>query len=360
MTDSPFAPSRKNTAPPKKQKKAGGDDGVERDELDRPRIIVGCAKCSGVGRLPSQKKPAPATIQCPTCKGEGKVKRSYTRTTTYIDCLEDKKNLDEWNMRMVLIGVAMDPSFTKDVLSYDPESKDGKNALNRRAEAAKEVAGASKKADQGTWLHELSEIADKHEELPLDIDPQDYLDILSYTSITHPLLKIVRMEQLVVNDELKVAGTPDRVSSVLPGVTLVSPCRRHGDKCRNGVTLGGEFKWCLGRHVFTPDELIITDLKTGRVDYGQLKMAMQLAIYAHSDVYGKETGERIDKGPVNQDWGIIMHTAAGSGVTTLYWADIRLGWEAVQVAGLVRKMRSQNSKALIPLATTDATMAAAA
>lgn len=283
--------------------------------------------------MPSEKRPG-NTVKHQPCNGTGTRVVSYTRVTTFIDVLEDKKNLEAWSNRMVLIGIAKDTGFLTGVLDHDPEAKEGKDALNRLAAAAKEYAGADDKADKGTFLHALSEMADRHEELPLDVDPQDWLDIQSYVTITHPLLHIVHMEKLVVNDHYKVAGTPDRVSSVLPGVTLRAP---------NG-------------YIFQPDELIITDLKTGRTDYGQLKMAMQLSIYANSDLYVLSDGSRSPLEGINRDWGLIMHTPAGKGVTTLYWADLRMGWAAVELAHRVREARRTGRKALIPFATTDASL----
>ena len=334
MTSTPFAKAAPRKAPPKRV--AGGDNEVERDGNGRPRILVGCDTCQGSGKIPSVKRPGKLN-KCLKCAGEGSRKVAYTRVTTFIDVLENKETLMHWKARMVLIGAAMDTGFLKDVAAMDPDDAEDRKALDRRAEAAAELAGASRKSEKGTELHALSEMADAHEELPCDITPEDWLDIRSYVTITHPLLKIVRTEKLVVNDEYKVAGTPDRVSSVLPGVTLTAP----------------------DGHVFGPDELIITDLKTGRTDYGQLKMAMQLAIYSRSDLYDKTSVERIDKGPVNQEWGIIMHTPAGQGVTTLHWANLSIGWRAVEVAQQV-EMRRLNSRALVPFATTDKDLAEAA
>lgn len=310
------------------KREAGGDNEVERDGNGRPRILVECEKCEGMGKMPSQKKPWPATIKCLPCGGEGTRKRSYTRVTTFIDVLEDKENIMSWGNRMVLVGAAMDTGFLKDVLAQDPETREGKDFLNRRAEAAKELAGASRKAEKGTELHALSEIADEHGDLPEDLDLDDWLRIMSYCDATQPILRIVHMEQLVVNDELGVAGTPDRISTVVPGERLSAP----------------------DGHEFDPEELIITDLKTGRVDYGGLKMCMQLAIYSRSKRYDKETGARINLGKVNQKWGLIMHTPAFAedATTTLYWADLELGWEAVQVARQVRSLRSRGRKALTP------------
>lgn len=328
MTVSPFAPAKPRTAAPRKRA-AGGDDQVERDGNGRPRILTECEHCGGTGKIPSEKRPGNLN-KCLKCAGEGKKKIAYTRVTTFIDVLEDKKNLEAWSNRMVLVGAAMDPGFLRGVLPFDPESTEQRDALNRQAAAAKELAGASDKADKGSFLHELSEMADRHEELPHDISPDDWLDIKSYVDVTHPLLKIAHMERLVVNDAIRAAGTPDRVSTVLETIELRAP----------------------DGYLFGPGELIITDLKTGRVDYGALKIAMQLAIYANSEHYDPETGERIPLGDVNQKWGIIMHTPAGKGTTTLYWADLELGWQAVQVAKEVRSLRNRGKRALSAFAGT--------
>lgn len=323
---SPFAPALvRSAAVPKRD--AGGDNTVERDGNGRPRILVPCSGCQASGKIPSTKVVGRMN-KCPKCKGDGQRKVSYTRVTTFIDALEDKETLMTWKARMVLIGAAMDTGFLKDVVGLDYSERDVRDMLNRRAEAAADLAGANERSEKGTFLHALSEMADNHEELPLDIDPEDWLDIKSYTDLTHPLLRIVHMEQLVVNDLLKTAGTPDRVSSVIEGAGwLVAP----------------------DGHVLSPDELVITDLKTGRVDYGGLKMAMQLAIYARSHLYDKETGERVELGNVNKRWGLIMNLPAGSGETTLYWADLELGWEAVLLASEVRDIRRRGRGALTPV-----------
>lgn len=310
---------------PERKRAAGGDNEVERDGLGRPRIIVPCDVCPGTGKVPSAKVEG-RWNKCQRCSGEGSRKVSYSRVTTFIDALEDKKALMAWDARMVLIGVALDTGFLKDVASMDPEDEEVKKLLNRRAEAAKDLAGASRKSEHGTYLHELSELVDNGEDLPDDVSPDDFLDIMAYAERTRPLLNIVHMEQLVVCDQYRTAGTPDRISRIRDGVTLSAP---------NG-------------HVFSPDELLITDLKTGRVDYGGLKMAMQLSIYSRSALYGKADGSRSPLPNINHDWGIIMHAPAGAGRTDLYWADLNLGWAAVGLAAQVREYRSRGRKALIP------------
>lgn len=319
-----FAKPKSAPKPTAPKRVAGGDNEVERDAHQRPRILVDCDRCGGTGTLPSTKREG-KTVKCLPCKGEGRKKVSYTRVTTFIDVLDDKRNIDAWHNRLVLLGIHADPALLDGVGRQDPESKAGKDWLNRRAEIAMDKAGRNVKSERGTHLHELSELIDLGLDLPGNIDPDDFLGTMAYAEATQHLLNIVHMEQLVVNDEYRVAGTPDRVSSPRRGVTLRAPD-------------GEEF----GMY-----DLLITDLKTGRVDLGGLKMAMQLSIYANSKLYDKDGGKRISMGRVSTNWGIIMHAAAGECRTDLYWADLRMGWSAVEVAYRVRQARSAGRKALV-------------
>lgn len=328
-------------APPVRE--AGGDNEVPRDGLGRPRILYPCDGCDGSGRAPSEKRPG-KTVKCPNKCGpttldswipEGMVAKSHTRTTTYIDVLEDKSNLEQWHKRMVLLGVDKDRKLLNGVTDYAEqfarsedadERKKAKDWLNRRAETATEVAGAKDKAEQGTWLHSLSERVDSGLELPDETSFEDIIDMEAYAKATQDF-DIVLMERLMVLDELRIGGTPDRVSRWVHEEPLEAP---------DGTKIG-------------PQERLITDLKTGTVDYGALKMAMQLAIYSRSKVYLPETGGRESVDNLNQKWGVIMHVPAGQGEATLYWADLTLGWEAVQVATQVRALRSKQKNALTEL-----------
>lgn len=304
---------------------AGGDNTVPRDHMDRPLVLMQCWKCEGSGTLPSEKRPPPATIKCQRCSGKGERLEAHTRVTTFIDVLDDKSNLMAWGKRKVLQGAALDPKLLNDVLTYDEQEKDGKDALNRRAEAAATLAGSKEKADKGTHLHGLSELVDEGKELPNGISFGDVIDMDAYKKRTVPHLTITHMERLVVNAQYKCAGTPDRVSRWTGDTPLVAP----------------------DGYVFTSTENIITDLKTGSVEYGGLKMAMQLAIYANSELYDHETGAREALENINLKWGIIMHLPAGSGECFLYWADLTLGWAAVAIAYEVREIRKAGRKALI-------------
>lgn len=336
-------------------REAGGDNEVPRDRLGRPRIKLVCENCIH-GKVESPKTGKP--VQCPKCKGKVTMERSYTRTTTYIDVLDDKSNLQAWGERMVLVGVERDSRLMDDVAALHEQATSvpidcghskkeriergiepgdctscdarwAKDELNRRAQVAKIKAGSEDKANKGTALHGLSELVDQGLPLPKGIDFGDVIDMDAYRRVTEGF-RIEHMEKLVVHDEIQVGGTPDRVSEWYGTEPLVAPD-------------GYEFFPGSG-------ELLITDLKTGTVQYGALKMAMQLAIYSRSFLYDHLTGERSSMGNVNQDWGVIMNVPAGSGEATLYWADLQMGWRAVEVAGLVRALRTDGGRALTRIA----------
>lgn len=306
------------------KRKAGGDDSVNRDNEGRPRLLTQCWLCNGEGRRPSPTGVEGKTVKCQGCKGEGVRLKTYRRVTSYIDVLEDKSAVGAWSERMVLIGIAEDTGFLKGVLDLDPEHAAAKGVLNKRAQAAKELGGASRKADQGTHLHDMSELVDGFEPLPVGLPAADLTDMAAYAAGTHPFFKIRHMEELVVHEGLGVAGTPDRISQWCGEGDLIAP---------DGTVIGR-------------DELLITDLKTGRVDHGALKMAMQLSIYSRAKLYVKDSPVRLDIENINQRWGVIMHLKAGSGVLDLYWADLTLGWAAVEVASSVHEIRKASKGAL--------------
>ncbi|WKU46726.1 hypothetical protein Q3V23_23170 [Streptomyces sp. VNUA116] len=261
--------------------------------------------------------------------------RGLTRTTTFIDAIEDKAALTSWGKRMTLLGAARQPSLLAPVLGVDYESREGKATLDALAERALDVSGANRRREHGTHLHSLSEYVDRGEALPPGTPPSDVADMAAYKAATAHF-DVVAMEQFVVVDEVGVGGTFDRLLSY------------------SGPGPGGE-------HI---EGLFIGDLKTGSVQYGALKMASQLAVYSRGEFYDhsrfpvdasdkkalaawKKTAVPAEEAaeaytplpPVNRDWGVIIHLPAGEASCALYWADLRAGWAAAQLAGDVRRMR---------------------
>ncbi|WLW38509.1 exonuclease [Streptomyces phage Vanseggelen] len=260
----------------------------------------------------------------------------HTRTTTFIDCIEDKSNLTTWGKRMTLVGAAKQPSLLDAVSGLDPNDKDDKKKLDALAERAVDVSGANDKREKGTHLHTLSEFVDAGKPLPFGTPQKDVEDMMAYMLATS-VLKVHAVEQFVVVNELNVGGTFDRTYE-------------YDGPGPDGKPISG---------------LFIGDLKTGSVEYGALKMASQLAIYSRGEKYDHThfpvdhqdkkalaawkkvavDAEQAEKAysplpPVNQDWGIIVHLPAGTGECTLYWVDLNIGWALAQLALQIRKARS--------------------
>ena len=249
----------------------GPGKGIERDRWDRPLIIP-----------PKGGKP-----------------KAYTRCTTYVKALDDKEGLLAWKSRMTGIGLSQRPDL---LLSLQNTAETDKKALDRICEEAANHAGAKSRATIGTSLHGFTERIDRGETIP-DLG-QFQPDIEAYkNAITAHGLTPVEMETFVVNDELQVGGTFDRIYSY------------------QGVNYIG-------------------DIKTGStLDYSAGTFAAQLAIYAHSQRYNPQTGERSPL-EVDQNKGIVIHLPAGEGKAQVYFIDLALGWASVGLAGEVRRWRA--------------------
>lgn len=231
----------------------------------------------------------------------GGVPVAYTRTTTYVDCLEDRYRLEMWKQRMVALGLAERPDLVMAVAG----ARDDTKALNKITDAAREAAAASSAATIGTAVHALCERLDRG--LPLGTIPVAYQqDLDAYRAATAGL-EVTEIEQFSVCDALCIGGTPDRI-----------------------VRYGGRAK------------ALVFDIKTGSIDYSGLKIAMQLAVYAHTQPYDPATGTRHPRPhPLDEDEAIVAHLPAGQGVCTLHLVDIAAGWRAVHTATAVRQWRAR-------------------
>ena len=231
----------------------------------------------------------------------------YTRTTTFVSALEDTYNLEQWKCRQVALGLAQ----RSDLLALVHSKRDDKAEMNRIVKDALEASNSSGAANLGTAIHGMTDLVDAG--ASVDSIPGDHrADIEAYLDATKDLMH-TWIETLTVLDSHKVAGTPDRISTLPTG------------------------------------QRVIFDLKTGDISYSIGKIAMQLAVYAHSQIYNVDTHERT---PHNADKtiGIVAHLPAGSGTCELVEVDLVAGWEAVQLAKQVREWRARKglSKPYVP------------
>lgn len=225
----------------------------------------------------------------------------YTRVTTFVDALPDKHSLDKWKQRMVAIGLADRPDLLLSVAAH----RSDKDALNTIVEKALEAAKATASATVGTATHALAEQLDRGQRLGV-VPAEAQADLDAYRAAT-AILDMVEIEQFGVCDELKVAGTCDRV-----------------------------VRW-YGRY-------LIADLKTGSLDYAGLAIAQQLALYARCVPYDPARHTRTPRPyPIDQNLALVIHLPAGAGRCHLFSVPIDQGWQAVQCSAQVRRWRSRRT-----------------
>ena len=223
---------------------------------------------------------------------------AYTRCTTFIDCLDDRYNLELWKIRQAAIGLADRPDLALAVTTH----RDDKKRLDRICADAIEAAKSSAAATTGTALHTLTEHVDTGRDLPT-LPPSAVADLDAYRRAT-AALTVEAIEQFVVCDDLAVGGTFDRVVS-----------------------------W-RGRR-------FVADLKTGStIDFSVGKIAMQLAVYSRGQSYDPATGARTPL-DVDQRNGLVIHLPAGQARCDVSFVDLTAGWEGVLLAQQVRAWRKR-------------------
>lgn len=298
----------------------------------------------------------------------------YTRATTYIANLEDTSALTKWKLRVLLEGVATAEASVATTGSGDSATAivrnlahvrdvaiekakradrkgklghgdlaaltarawgDFKKAMDTLADELFEVGGGREKATKGTDIHKLTEIHDEHGidrvgEMLTDgeISPADMADVEAYAAAIKKLgATIVEQERVIVNDDLKVAGRLDRVVMVkLPAI--------HDPKT-------GE----IIRPAEARARRRVLDIKTGRIDYGQGKLAQQIGMYAGAKGYNLDTHEREDL-KLDQTVGLVLHLPAGSGEAHVHIVDLVLGRRGNKLSGEVRTWRNEGKKAV--------------
>lgn len=229
---------------------------------------------------------------------DGGKPKAYTRCTTFVDVLEDKYNLQRWQLRQCAIGLADRPDLLLSVSAH----RDDKQALNQVCDKAMEAAQSSARSTTGTALHALCERVDRGQPLGI-VPPSARADVEAYLAATRDM-EHVYIEQFSVRDSLKVGGTPDRV-----------------------VKFDGKY--------------YIADIKTGSdITWGALKIAMQLAVYAHSVPYYPPGERKPYPFEVDKNEAIVIHLPAGERRCELSFVDIARGWEAAHVAATVRNFRA--------------------
>jgi len=251
--------------------------------------------------------------------------RYYTRVTTFADAITESYNLTQWKLARLLIGLGQRADYVRQAaaLTMDERDRDARDELVGKVfdAAGPDAAGL------GTALHALTERLDRGEDLgtpPVEMLP----DLAAYTALTSDSLTMLLREPRTVCDELECAGTPDTIA-----VVHEAPPTDWGPACD-----------C------PPGRARVVDTKTGSIRYPG-KMSTQLSIYAHSELYNAETGERTPL-DVCPHWGVIVHLPVETGEAALFWLDLAHGWRGAELCGPVRQWhRAKADDVLRPFAT---------
>ena len=237
----------------------------------------------------------------------------YTRVSTLAGALDDKSSLIDWASANAMVGMVKDPSVSAQIGSltskygdpwYAPE---GKKALKPLIKRAQEAGGSDRASGLGTSVHEFTEVIDEGR-WP-EFAPAELVPWLHAYRERMEGFECLGMEMFVVNDELKTAGSFDRV-------------------------------WRM------PDgRVVVGDLKSGRSDNTYpLKVSLQVAVYANSVRYDQATGER---SPIHPDLdlttGLLVHApilGGGKPEVKVYPLDLVRGLELARLAVQVREARS--------------------
>lgn len=254
--------------------------------------------------------------------------RSWRRATTFASVLDDTWNLDLWQKRHLVRGAAMaavqDPGRLAPAARLDV--REDKRILNDLVDALMADSGVNTAAEQGTYVHTLTEDIDRS----ADADqrnaawaqvPDHYrADITAYgRALDQAGFRVVpsMLERRTAVAEFGVAGTFDQLLQLTRDIP--------------GVGSAGDY--------------VVGDKKTGSdMSYGQGTHSIQLALYAHglnsAGVWDGHTNQWVRSVPVREDVGIIIHIPLQGGDCTLHVLDLTVGWAAAQLAQRVYNFRS--------------------
>jgi hypothetical protein len=214
---------------------------------------------------------------------DGRPKRvMYGRPSSFGAALDNPFNLVKWKERQLLIGAWTLTDYGKWPIQLDPEDRDDLDGLAARCH---EAAGSHLAADRGTHVHKLLEredqghattnaLLDEGERLGIPADLQLHIVDQWFQFRRRLGLTAVAVEQTVVNDRWRLAGTLDRLD--------VSD--------RDHLTAFG---------VLEAGVPFVGDIKTGGLTIGNdgqpnywVKYPVQLAAYVDAVPYDVETDER--------------------------------------------------------------------
>lgn len=236
----------------------------------------------------------------------------HTRVTTVAKTLDGQEGLTRWKGRMTAGGAALRPDILAQVAATWPPTEANKAQLDGYVEELKEAAAASAGANAGDAHHQVMARVWRGEVFrpipPFDATVEVIGDLLEKAHL-RPVPDWV--ERTVVLPEETVAGSFDLLVETRAG------------------------------------QLFVADLKTGKdLELAWPSIAIQLALYSRaSTLYDWEARTHAPMPEVNQYQGLVIWLPAFGKKASLHVVDLRIGWEAAQLALEVRAYRTRKDLA---------------
>lgn len=297
------------------------------DEIESgaPERIPGTFKRDKRG-TPYVSDPTGAVVKSGKRKGEPKWVR-YGRPSGYHHQIEDGYNLNKWDQRNIVLGLAGafvaqaerpelgQHEFVDRLVALaggDRDDEQWRADADALIGAAKDAAKAQLAAERGTHTHALTEDddggaswltrAEDGQDLGIGLAAQSALVTVWRKLLADNGLEVLAAECAVVNDEFRVAGTLDRIARLTRDLAFV---------------VDGEIV------TLPAGTVVVLDIKTGqmRIDQrdGQILWwhgyAVQCFLYASAHPYDLCTDTRgAWDWPIDQRYALIAHLPAQSAI----------------------------------------------
>jgi hypothetical protein len=251
-----------------------------------------------------------------------------TRATTFNKAATDKKNINDWGKRNVVIGASRRRDLLLKAQGLTHEAD--RDRLNAIVVELEDAAGAKVGSDLGTYLHEFTEYIDAGLKTWEDAPEEFRESLYKYTNV------------------LNNAGL-EPITSLIERTTIIR-----------------EFGWVCGTfdRIFyhrPSGQYVIGDLKTGKtMDYGKNEVECQLWTYAHgvnqNGIYDwntdmwEEPHTLVDVNvrlEVSESVGVVIHMPVQGpkeGTVELLWADLESGRQHAELCHAVRSQPSGRMK----------------
>ena len=278
----------------------------------------------------------------------------YGRPSNFGAQIEDRWGLQRWSERNVLLGTTLLPTEVQAAIQrLNLDDATDRKLGDGWVVDAKGEAGAFLKSARGSMLHAATTLDHSEADplLALMAYGEEQLGVPGYVTdavldawgrlLKRHELHVLAVEQTVIDDRWRLAGTLDRV-----------------------VQLGRDL--FFGAHILPAGTVLVLDIKTGRltIDRGHPAFwhaySVQVASYSHSVPYRIEglVEEREEwPWPVDQRHGLIAHldlaNALDEGVATAQLVHVDLV-EGHRAGNLCRQARDwQSSRAVFAMHNAD-------